>query len=281
MLWASWLDRSMFWTTDWTNSDRSFHFSCLQQSVIPSDSFPRRPIGWLQLRWFGRDKALEGIPSRLLQPVWHTHTHTYTSRGNSDWFGATVDDGNLNLVATLQRQTSQERSAVQVDFCLDQVRYRHSYQTVNCRRGFLTLLKKATSRHPSCGGHHILGWQAAANTSRNNYLAHLKPQSHRIVRFLDRTSGCDWAMVRPIGSVCYDLQQRSHTAIDLYAWSRYHDDWRISKARSIVGNCATSGSDQRPMYDQWLRSTTDRTINRRVRRPIVRSIVTSDRAYDQ
>ena len=30
----------------------------------------------------------------------------------------------------------------------------------------------------------------------------LKPQSHRIVRLLDRTIGCDLANVRPIGNVC-------------------------------------------------------------------------------
>ena len=61
-------------------------------------------------------------------------------------------------------------------------------------------------------------------------------------------------------------------------------------ARSIVGNRATSGSDQRPMHDQLLRITTDRTINRRVRRSIVRSIVAAcvreivtatDRWYDK
>ena len=40
-------------------------------------------------------------------------------------------------------------------------------------------------------------------------------------------------------------------------------------ARAIVGSRATSGSDQRPMYDQLLRPTTDRTINR------------GDRLYDQ
>ena len=44
---------------------------------------------------------------------------------------------------------------------------------------------------------------------------------------------------------------------------------KISMARAIVGNRATSGSDQRPMYDQLLRPTTDRTINR------------GDRSYDQ
>ena len=36
-----------------------------------------------------------------------------------------------------------------------------------------------------------------------------KPQSHRIVRFLNRTIGFDLANVRPIGNVCYDLQKRS------------------------------------------------------------------------
>ena len=65
--------------------------------------------------------------------------------------------------------------------------------------------------------------------------------------------------MRPIGNVCYDLQQRSHTAIDLYAWSRYP-----TRSENIDGRShrATGGSDQRPMYDQLLRPTTDRTINR-------------------
>ena len=134
-----------------------------------------------------------------------------------------------------------------------------------------------------------------------------KPQSHRLVRFLDRTIGCDWAKVRPIGNVCYDLQHRSHTAIDLYRRGRViTNDWRISMARAIVGNRATSGSDQRPMYDQLLRPATDRiraivescmwsivrpivtscdrayTINRGTRRPIVRSMVRcNDQSHDQ
>ena len=42
--------------------------------------------------------------------------------------------------------------------------------------------------------------------------------SHRIVRLLDRTIGCDLANVRPIGNVCYDLQKLSHTAIGLFCW---------------------------------------------------------------
>ena len=60
------------------------------------------------------------------------------------------------------------------------------------------------------------------------------------------------------------------------------NDWRISMARTILGNCATSGSNQRPMYDQLLRPTIDRTINCDGRRPMVRSIVAScDRSFEQ
>ena len=59
------------------------------------------------------------------------------------------------------------------------------------------------------------------------------------------------------------------------------NDTKVSMARAIVGNRATSGSDQRPMYDQLLRPTTDRTINRDGRRPMVGSIVAScDRSYE-
>ena len=75
-------------------------------------------------------------------------------------------------------------------------------------------------------------------------LASLKPQSHIIVRFLDRTIGCDWAKVRPIGNFCYDLQQRSTRCRAIT------NDWRISMTRVIAGNRATSGSDQISMYDK-------------------------------
>ena len=65
------------------------------------------------------------------------------------------------------------------------------------------------------------------------------------------------------------------------------NDWRRSMARSIVGNSATNGSDQRPIvrsvtapddrsYDQSWRPTTDCTLNRGVQRPIVLSIVAPD-----
>ena len=40
------------------------------------------------------------------------------------------------------------------------------------------------------------------------------------------------------------------------------NDWRISMARAIVGNRATSSIDQRPMYDQSWHPVTEGTINR-------------------
>ena len=81
-----------------------------------------------------------------------------------------------------------------------------------------------------------------------------------------RPVGCDCAKVRPIGNVCYDLQQLIRRSISTRGCA-ITNDWRISMARAIEGNRATSGSDPRPMYDQLL--TTDCTINR------------GDRAYDQ
>ena len=54
-------------------------------------------------------------------------------------------------------------------------------------------------------GQYLILQFCTGNVVRVN--GRVKPQSHRIVRFLDRTIGCDWAMVRPIGNVCYDLQQ--------------------------------------------------------------------------
>ena len=119
-----------------------------------------------------------------------------------------------------------------------------------------------------------------------------------------RTIGRDWAKVRPICYICYDLRYipRS-TSMRRRAIT---NDWRISMARAIVGNRATKGgSDHRPMYDQSLRPATDATINRIVAssdrwydhswvapidrtitrsivRPVVRSTVaTYDRSYDQ
>ena len=57
------------------------------------------------------------------------------------------------------------------------------------------------------------------------------------------------------------------------------NDWRISMARTIAGNRATGGSDQRPMYDG--RRLVVRSIDRCIRRPIVRAIVAYfDRSYD-
>jgi len=64
---------------------------------------------------------------------------------------------------------------------------------------------------------------------KNIYLSRtyeiLKPQSPRIVRFLDRAIGCDFADVRPIGNGCYDLHLRSHIAIALTTGGRSSYDW--------------------------------------------------------
>ena len=93
----------------------------------------------------------------------------------------------------------------------------------------------------------------------------IKPQSHRIVRLLDRTIGCYLANVRPIGNVCYDRQQRSHTAIGLsswwyviiglvvYEWSR--DQQRLEKIVRLV----VAINDR--SYDRSWPPTIDRMIN--------------------
>ena len=113
------------------------------------------------------------------------------------------------------------------------------------------------------------------------------PQSHRIVRFLDHTIGCDWAKVQSIGNVCYDFQQRSVAYRERSRGRVITNDWRISMERTIVGNRATSGSDQRLMHDQsWqpatddtinrsLHPATDRTSNRGIQWPVVRALVAS------
>ena len=101
-----------------------------------------------------------------------------------------------------------------------------------------------------------------------------KPQSHRIVRFLDRTIGCDLANVRPIGNVSYDLQKRRILRSVFFAGGRSSYDWSYEwtrdqqrlekidgKIHRIVGNRTTNGSHKRS---------------------IVRSIVApDDRSYDQ
>ena len=107
--------------------------------------------------------------------------------------------------------------------------------------------------------------------------------THRIVRFMDRTIGCDWAKVRLICNFCYGVVALSRT-IGEYGWQE--------PSQEIVR--LASGSDQRPMYEQsWrpatngtinrsLHPATDRTSNRGTLWPIVRALVIScDRAYDQ
>ena len=120
----------------------------------------------------------------------------------------------------------------------------------------------------------------------------IKPKSRR---FLDRTIGCDLAKVRPIVNVCYDLQERSHTAIGLWLIVGHRtigltrgraitNDRKRWVSRSIVGNRATSGSltdrtlsfaYEHQSYDQSCRLASDRMINLGILRSIVRSIVAS------
>ena len=67
-------------------------------------------------------------------------------------------------------------------------------------------------------GDQVYTWVRPRWRDEIQRLTILKPQSHRIIRLLDRTIGCDLANVRPIGNVCYDLQNRSHSAIGLFCW---------------------------------------------------------------
>ena len=110
---------------------------------------------------------------------------------------------------------------------------------------------------------------------RRSWTLPLKPHSHRIVRFLYRTIGCDLANVRPIGNVYYDLQKRLVAYCDpsydwSYAWSR--DQHRLEKIdgkiHRIVGNRTTSRSHKR----SWP-PTIDRTISRGILRPIASGVV--------
>ena len=135
----------------------------------------------------------------------------------------------------------------------------------------------------------------------------IKPLSHRIVRLLDRTIGCYLANVRPIGNVCYDRQQRSHTAIGLlpggrssydwsYAWSRdqqrletivrlvvaindrsYDRSWPPTIDRMINSVGRRMGSDLNPRNISTLYSVSEQpiggTTGRKVARPVARLIV--------
>ena len=100
----------------------------------------------------------------------------------------------------------------------------------------------------------------------------LKPQSHRIVRFLDRAIGGDLAEIRPIGNVCDDLNSGrmlrlllrlvvGHRTIGGTLGRAITNDWRRLIARSVVGNRETS-----------------RMISRLYLRPLARSVVY---IYDQ
>ena len=134
----------------------------------------------------------------------------------------------------------------------------------------------------------------------------IKPLSHRIVRLLDRTIGCYLANVRPIGNVCYDRQQRSHTAVFLpggrssydwwYAWSRdqqrletivrlvaaindrsYDWSWPPTIDHMINSVGRRIGSDLNPTNISTFHSVSEQpiggTTGRKVARPVARLIV--------
>ena len=83
----------------------------------------------------------------------------------------------------------------------------------------------------------------------------VKPQSHRIVRFLDRTIFGSYGWLR-LGQGVTDRQYfatisnsgRIPRSISTRG-PAITNDWRISMARAIAGNRATSGSDQ-PLRDE-------------------------------
>ena len=93
----------------------------------------------------------------------------------------------------------------------------------------------------------------------------LKPLSHRIVRLLDRTIGCYLANVRPIGNVCYDRQQRSHTTIGISSrWYRSSYDWSYAWSREQqrlekIVRLVVAINDR--SYDLLWPPTIDRMIN--------------------
>ena len=121
----------------------------------------------------------------------------------------------------------------------------------------------------------------------------VKPVSHRIVRLLDRTIGCYLANVRLIGNVCYDRQQRSHTAIGLSSLIVrlvVRVVARSTSIRSIVRSIVTPtidrminsvgrrmGSDLNPRNISTLYSVSEQpiggTTGRKVTRPVARLIV--------
>ena len=61
----------------------------------------------------------------------------------------------------------------------------------------------------ACGGplYHAVWWQ-------------VKSQSHRVVRFMDRTIGCDWAKVRPKAPVTPGLRPGYDLPATEKCWNR-------------------------------------------------------------
>ena len=79
------------------------------------------------------------------------------------------------------------------------------------------------------------------------YLSHSRHRSYDfwIVRLVAIGPMCDrsamFAKISTSGRIQRSISTRGRAIAK---------DWRMSMARAIVGNRATSGSDQRPMYDQ-------------------------------
>ena len=96
---------------------------------------------------------------------------------------------------------------------------------------------------------------------QSSQMRNLRPLSHWIVRFIDRTIGCYLANVRPIGNVCYDRQQRSPPTID----------------RMINSVGRRMGSDLNPRSISIFYSVSEQpiggTTGRKVARPVARLIV--------
>jgi hypothetical protein len=111
--------------------------------------------------------------------------------------------------------------------------------------------------------------------SNNGYIARLwlikiymfvKPQSHRIVRFLDRAIGGDLPVVRPIAksaaiSICNRILRLLLQPVV------GHRATGGTRGRAINNDRATSGSDQRPIVRSIV-ATCDRSHDREVVRQV-------------
>ena len=102
----------------------------------------------------------------------------------------------------------------------------------------------------------------------------LKPQSHRIVRLLDRTIGCDLANVRPFGNFATISRSGRILRSVNFAGGRSSYDWSYAWSRD---QHRLEKIDDKIHHIEW-----NRTTSGSHKRSILRSIVTpDDRSYDQ